>query len=387
MSEQIRRAFFIGITILCACIIVASGVMPFLRPAAIYPSITPASETDETGDSEFVFSFEDSTYRLCMPVDMAVYSGARGGSKNAILYENLSDDIWMTEYYRAFIDDSHQETLYGKLLHAFSDLRDKKDLDSDRYVELVTAFVQAIPYEHHPNGTPPKFPVETIAEGTGDCDDKSLLLAALLSRAGYDVALLDFVNDSHMAVGIAGDHTTFGSTDYIYIETTEIGFVGSVPEVLANGARLSEEPLVIGIGNGTASYTSGDETAYIKMREREAEEITAALGMALDREMTALRAEELRLIEEKDQLEEMLREGDTARYNAGIIAFNKDAAAYNTALQAHDREKKRLDEALEASAYILGHRSDRAATYRWLRDRPLAQTTMQTGEGPEAGIS
>ncbi|WP_067047687.1 hypothetical protein [Methanofollis ethanolicus] len=387
MSEQIRRAFFIGITIVCACIIVASGVMPFLRPAAIYPSITPASETDETGDSEFLFSFEDSTYRLCMPVDMAVYSGARGGSKNAILYENLSDDIWMTGYYRAFIDDPHQEALYGKLLHAFSDLRDKKALDSDRYVELVTAFVQAIPYEHHPNGTPPKFPVETVAEGTGDCDDKSLLLAALLSQAGYDVALLNFVNDSHMAAGIAGDHNTFGSTGYIYIETTEIGFVGSVPEVLANGARLSEEPLVISIGNGTARYTSGDETAYIKMREKEAEEITARLGMTLDQEMTALRAEELRLIETRDHLEEMLGGGETAGYNAGILSFNDDAAAYNAALQAHDRERKRFDEAREVSAYILGHRSDRAATYRWLRDHPLTQTTMQTGEGTEDGIS
>jgi hypothetical protein len=373
--------------VLCACIIAASGIMPFLRPEAIYPSITPASETDETGDSEFVFTFEDCTYRLCMPVDMAIYSGAKMGSKNAILYENLSDDVWMTGYYRAFIGDPHQEALYGKLLHAFSDLRDKKNLDSDRYVEVITAFVQAIPYEHHPNGTPPKFPVETVAEGTGDCDDKSLLLAALLSQAGYDVALLDFVNDSHMAVGIAGDHNTFGSTGYIYIETTEVGFIGSVPEVLANGARLSDNPLVIRIGKGTARYTSGDETAYIEMREKEAEEVTAALGTALARKMTALRAEELRLIEERERLEEMLRGGETERYNAGIPAFNKDAAAYNVALQTHNREKQQFDEALEVSTHILGHHSDRAGTYRWLLDHPRPQTTIQTGERTEADIS
>jgi len=387
VKEQVRRTLVIGITILCACIIVASGVMPFLRPAAIYPSITPASEADETGDSEFVFSFEDRTYRLGMPVDMAVYSGARSGPKNAILYENISDDVWMTGYYRAFIDDPHQEALYGKLLHSFSDLRDKKDLDSDRYAELITAFVQAIPYENHPNGTPPKFPVETVVEGTGDCDDKSLLLAALLSRAGYDVALLDFVNDSHMAVGIAGDNNTFGSTGYIYIETTDVGFIGSVPDVLANGATLSEDPLVIRTGNGTTEYTSGDETAYIEMRKREAEEITATLGTSLAEEMTALRAEEVRLIGERDRLEEMIGEGETADYNAGISAFNEDAAAYNTALQAYNREKQRFDEALEVSAHILGHCSDRAETYRWLIDHPLAQTTMQGGQRSWSGRS
>lgn len=387
MGEQIRWAFVIGITALCACIIVASGVMPFLRPAAIYPSITPASETDETGDSEFIFSFESRTYRLCMPVDMAIYSGARVGSKNAILYENLSDDVWMTGYYRAFVDDIHQEALYGKLLHAFSDLRDKKNLDSDRYAELITAFIQAIPYEHHPNGTPPKFPVETVAEGTGDCDDKSLLLAALLSRAGYDVALLDFVNDSHMAVGIAGDRNTFRSTGYVYIETTEIGFIGSVPGVLANGAHLSDDPLVIRIGNGTARYTSGDETAYIEMRKKEAEEIAADLGTALARDMAALRADELRLIGERDRLEDLLRRGETRGYNAGIPPFNDDVAAYNAALQTHAREKERFDEAQEVSTYIFSHRSDRTGTYRWLLDHPLAQTTIQRGEGPETGIS
>lgn len=361
--------------------------MPFLRPEAIYPSITPASETDESGDSEFVFTFEDGTYRLCMPVDMAVYSGARAGSKNAILYENLSDDVWMTGYYRAFVGDTHQEALYGRLLHAFSDLRDKKNLDSDRYVELITAFVQAIPYEHHPNGTPPKFPVETIAEGTGDCDDKSLLLAALLSRAGYDVALLDFVNDSHMAAGIAADHNTFGSSGYAYIETTEIGFVGSVPDVLANGACLSENPLVIRIGNGTARYTSGDETLYIERREKEAEEVITSLSADLARERAALRAEEVRLIEERDHLEEMLQRGDTARYNTGLPPFNKDATAYNTALNAYNREKERFDEAQEVSTYIFSHRSDRTGTSRWLLDHPLDQTTMQTGEEPEDGIS
>lgn len=373
--------------VVCACIIAASGVMPFLRPEAIYPSIAPASEADETGDSEFIFTFEDQAYRLRMPVDMAVYVGAKGGSKNAILYENLAEEVWMAGYYRAFVDDPHQESLYDILLHAFSDLRDKKDLDSDRYVELITAFVQAIPYEHHPNGTPPKFPVETVAEGTGDCDDKSLLLAALLSRSGYDVALLDFVNDSHMAVGIAGDHHVFGSTGYAYIETTEIGFIGYVPDVLANGARLSDDPLVIRIGTGTKRYTSGDETAYIETREKEADNVTATLGTALSRDIAALRAEELRLIEERGRLEEMLEGGDTEGYNEHIPLFNRDAAAYNDALDAYTRKKQQFDGALEVSAYILSHRSDRAGIYRWLLDGSRPQTTMQTRERAEAGIS
>lgn len=387
MGEHIRRAFFIWILVLCACIIVVSGFMPFLRPAAVYPSIMPSPQVNETEYSDFVFSFENGTYRLRVPVDTAVYVGARNGSKNAVLYENLPEDVWMADYYRAFIDDPHQEALYGQFLLAFSEFREKKDLDSDRYVELVTTFVQAIPYEYHPDDTPPKFPVETVAEGTGDCDDKSLLLAAVLSRSGYDVVLLYFVNSSHMAVGVAGDHNTFGSTGYLYIETTEIRPVGSVPGVLTNDGRISEEPLVIRIGNGTTRYASGDETAYIEMREEEVAEITSRLGTAMAMEMVAMRAEEVRLIEERNRLEEVLRGGDMEDYNAGTLSFNTDAAAYNAALQAYEIEKQQFDDALEISAYILGHRSDRAGTYRWLLDHPIDQTTMQTGEDSVAGMS
>lgn len=387
MGEYIRRAFGIGILIVCACIIVVSGVMPFLRSAAVYPSITPVPEMNGTADSEFIFSFENGTYRLSLPVETAVYFGAKNGSKNAILYEDLSEDVWMTGYYRAFIADPCQEAMYDRLLLAFSDLREKKNLDSDRYIELVVAFVQAIPYEHHPDDTPPKFPVETAAEGTGDCDDKSLLLAAVLSRSGYDIALLDFVNESHMAVGIAGDQNTFGSTGYLYVETTEIRPVGSFPEILANGGRLSEDPLVIRIGNGTGRYMSGEETAYIKMREKEAEAVTSQLGTDLALEMVAMRAEEVRLIEERSHLETTLRRGNTGDYNTGICVFNTDVAAYNAALQAYEIEKRRLEEAQEISTYILGHRSDRAGTYRWLIDHPVNQTTMQTLDDPVSGRS
>ena len=110
-------------------------------------------------------------------------------------------------------------------------VKDENGLDSDRYLEMITAFVQSIPYEDHPGGAPPKFPVETVAERTGDCDDKSLLLAALLSRAGYDVALLNFIENSHMGVGIAADTGTYGSTGYAFIETTDYNFVGGRPVI------------------------------------------------------------------------------------------------------------------------------------------------------------
>ena len=61
----------------------------------------------------------------------------------------------------------------------------------DDAMNLIT-FVQSIPYvDDHPAGSP-HYPLETLAEAQGDCKDKSVLAAALLQAAGFDVALLQF---------------------------------------------------------------------------------------------------------------------------------------------------------------------------------------------------
>ncbi|MDI7278270.1 MAG: hypothetical protein QME94_20010, partial [Anaerolineae bacterium] len=48
----------------------------------------------------------------------------------------------------------------------------------------------------------PKYPIESLMEEKGDCEDHAILMAALLKRMGYDVALL--LCPGHAAVGVAG---------------------------------------------------------------------------------------------------------------------------------------------------------------------------------------
>lgn len=76
----------------------------------------------------------------------------------------------------------------------------------------------------------PKYPVETLVDGKGDCEDSSILAAALLSLMDYDVVLLGY--SDHMAVGVqmtdfgpyyAGytpKYYDFGGKRYYYVETT-----------------------------------------------------------------------------------------------------------------------------------------------------------------------
>lgn len=356
----------IVITLLCTGVLVASGIITMLRPIVIYPSITPASDVLGTDQAEFIFPFEDARYRLRMPVDAAVYTGARDGSKSAILYREIPDDEWIPAYYLAFIDDPHQEALYTGLLSAFFGIRDENGLDSDRYLEMITSFVQSIPYEDHPGGAPPKFPVETVAERTGDCDDKSLLLAALLSRAGYDVALLNFIENSHMGVGVAADGGTYGSTGYAFIETTDYNFVGVVPDNLANGVRLTGDPQVIRVGNGTVGYMARAETAYIMERSGAARAVIDTFALNLSERQADLKKTGASIASEKETIEKLLMAGDIAGFTARIQGYNSRVETYNQAVAEYAADSRQYDRAVEAYNYIAGHRYDRKGTFAWL---------------------
>lgn len=87
-----------------------------------------------------------------------------------------------------------------------------------RLMDLVF-FVQQIPYDMDDNTTSytegvlphhamyvkggveyPKYPLEMLVDGRGDCEDAAILMAGLLDALGYDAVLLRY--SDHMALGI-----------------------------------------------------------------------------------------------------------------------------------------------------------------------------------------
>lgn len=106
-------------------------------------------------------------------------------------------------------------------------------------VNFVIAFVQSLTYTVDIETTPydeyPRYPVETLFDRGGDCEDTSILVAALLDRMGYDVALLLLKNAKHMAVGVSiaptyGLYYEYDGKKYYYLETTGEGWqIGQIP--------------------------------------------------------------------------------------------------------------------------------------------------------------
>lgn len=103
-------------------------------------------------------------------------------------------------------------------------------------VSFIAAFVQALEYQedlaYKGYREYPKYPIETLFEQGGDCEDTAVLLAKLLKTLGFGAVLLE--SKDHMAVGVQTSgrgNLSYDGNEYYYIETTEPRWrVGEVPD-------------------------------------------------------------------------------------------------------------------------------------------------------------
>jgi len=108
-------------------------------------------------------------------------------------------------------------------------------------ISNALAFAQSIRYELDEVSTGRieywRFPIETLHDECGDCEDSSILAAALLDHMGHDVIFI-FIPD-HVAIGVEvaeglpGDYVDFEGRRYYFCETTSTGWrMGDVPSTV-----------------------------------------------------------------------------------------------------------------------------------------------------------
>ena len=114
----------------------------------------------------------------------------------------------------------------------------RKGFDEWETVNFAVAFGQSLPYTSDTVTTSydeyPRYPIETLVDNGGDCEDTSILMAAILYEMGYGVVLLSL--PGHMAVGVLGGKGVDGTywehngKKYFYLETTGEGRgIGEIP--------------------------------------------------------------------------------------------------------------------------------------------------------------
>ena len=357
---------FLIIVLVALLIVTVFAVMVVPRERVSVPHIQAGAGPESPLVATHTFPFEQATVTIVVPVEATVYDGAKRTDKSVTVYGNVSERVWIADTYRAMINDSAQDRFFSGLTEEFLRMQRDEGFTDDETLELMMVYVQSLRYVTSPEN-PAKYPVETVVEGAGDCDDKSLLLAGLLSRAGYKVALLSFGQEAHMAIGIGTDGADYKQTGYAFIETTNLSFVGVPPDTLQGGVTLRSDPFVIPVGAGTKVYQSGKETVYIHdMYERsdaKAEELMNQIR-PLQADLDARQAQ---IADLESQMEVLRSAGNIAGYNARVSEHNSVVAGYNARLATYRDLTARYDEYAEVHNYILGHRYDRKGVYDYVK--------------------
>jgi hypothetical protein len=189
------------------------------------PPLTPQPVSNDTIRKDYAWSHSGETWTLTLYVPVHLHDYYR--NKTRIPTEDYS--VYVTHP----LDDEYVSTIVEKI----NEVALQEGYDEIQVVNLVIAFVQSLPYTPDSVSTSfdeyPRYPLETLVYGGGDCEDTSILTSALLGSLDYGVVLINL--PEHLAVGV--DVDAFGSyflhedKRYFFLETTGEGWeIGEMPD-------------------------------------------------------------------------------------------------------------------------------------------------------------
>lgn len=153
------------------------------------------------------------------------------------------------DYWLQFVDESIQDRYMKRLAENIRAAEEKPD----DQVRAAISMVQKIPYIDYSFNTAAKYPYHVLYHQNGDCDEKSLLLAYLLRELGYGVAVFEFEEECHMAVGIKAPAAyCYKKTGYAFIETTTPTIPTDAEGDYAGVGKLRSDPKVFVVADGAS---------------------------------------------------------------------------------------------------------------------------------------
>ncbi|MBE0480372.1 MAG: hypothetical protein IBX68_05275 [Dehalococcoidia bacterium] len=157
------------------------------------PPAFARTETSEYFEVRYEWTFDQRRWEYEARIPITAYQYFRDRSRQQPYSEfvlNPDDDEWL-----------------NRLAGRFSQIADDHNWGEWQTIGFVLSFVQSMPYTSDKVTTGydnyPRYPVETIVDGGGDCEDTSILFASIVRGMGYGVVLLHLTQDAHMAAGVA----------------------------------------------------------------------------------------------------------------------------------------------------------------------------------------
>jgi hypothetical protein len=183
-----------------------------------------SNQTIPVIERNYAWSMNGKTFAMSIVIPEAMYEYYSGKTR------------YVTSDYRGYILHPYDDAYISVLVREFDKIAALNNLTFIEEVEIVISFVQNLHYLTDDNtgfDEYPKFPVESLVDMGGDCEDTSILMAHLLEAMNIDTALLTL--PGHMAIGVelngSGVHWDIDNHTFYYLETTVAGWeLGSIPD-------------------------------------------------------------------------------------------------------------------------------------------------------------
>ena len=191
-------------------------------------------EYDGYFEVEHSWKYNGKDCSITLNISTDLYDYYRNEREHLAYVYQFNDGEVPPNYY-SFMLSEHDRPLMHALAQEFS----RYALTEKDQIELALSFVQSLPYAFDSDSKDEdeyvRYPVETLVDGCGDCEDKVALLVALLYEMDKDFVLL--VMPEHMALGVHCDeieghrYLLYQGKKYYFMETTMPNWqIGQVPE-------------------------------------------------------------------------------------------------------------------------------------------------------------
>jgi len=203
-------------------------------------------ERDGYYEVEHSWKYNNKDCSIVLNINADLYDYYRNDREHLAYIYQFNEDEVPPNYY-SFMLSEHDRPVMRALANEFSE-----NVESElERISLAFTFVQSLPYAFDADSKGKdeyvRYPIETLVDGCGDCEDKVALLSALLYEMDVDFILL--VLPEHMAVGVhcdgveASRYLLFRDKKYYYLETTMPNWqLGQIPENYYN-AEIEAVPV------------------------------------------------------------------------------------------------------------------------------------------------
>lgn len=199
----------------------------------IFLTTTAKAQTDGWFTVRHDWECNGRNYAIELEISEELYYYYQNEREHVAYQYRIEDTETPINFY-SFILSDFDRPFIRELAERFSE---RAFTDYDK-VDLAMTFVQSFPYAYDDDSKGEdeyvRYPIETLVDGCGDCEDKVALLAAILYELGIDFVLLALPEHLALAVHCEGVRTeryiSYRNKKYYYVETTMEGWeIGQVP--------------------------------------------------------------------------------------------------------------------------------------------------------------